>query len=172
MISPDQFRSIFYEVSPKLLGYIKTMTSDATAAEDILQNVFLRFVQALQKGYEVQNINAFLYVLARNETFREYHNSQPNIHKAATSDPIFEIADHASISLHESLELEEAILSLSLEQREVLYLKIYSGLTFAEIAQCLSISINTVASRYRYAIDKLREYLCSETKEPHHEANP
>ena len=44
-------------------------------------------------------------------------------------------------------------------QREVLALKIDGGLTFAEIGEALDVSANTVASRYRYALDKLRQVL-------------
>ena len=43
------------------------------------------------------------------------------------------------------------------EQREVIMLKVYAGLTFKEIAETLELSANTVASRYRYAIERLRE---------------
>ena len=45
------------------------------------------------------------------------------------------------------------------EQREVVALKIDGGLTFAEIGEALSISANTAASRYRYALEKLRDSL-------------
>jgi len=48
------------------------------------------------------------------------------------------------------------------EQRETLVLKIWSGLTFAQIAAVLNISANTAASRYRYAIARLRESLAEE----------
>jgi RNA polymerase sigma-70 factor (ECF subfamily) len=52
------------------------------------------------------------------------------------------------------------------EQREVLVMKIWGGLSFPQIAEALRISANTVASRYRYALAKLREQL---TKAPIHD---
>jgi RNA polymerase sigma-70 factor, ECF subfamily len=55
--------------------------------------------------------------------------------------------------------LEEAVLQLPSEQREVLALKIWSDLTFADIATQLELSPNTVASRYRYALVNLRQKL-------------
>jgi RNA polymerase sigma-70 factor (ECF subfamily) len=45
------------------------------------------------------------------------------------------------------------------EQREVLHLKVYEQMTFAQIATALNIPPNTAASRYRYAMDKLRKAL-------------
>jgi len=48
---------------------------------------------------------------------------------------------------------------LPVDQREVLILKIYDEMTFKEIANTVGASINTVASRYRYGIEKLREAL-------------
>ena len=55
--------------------------------------------------------------------------------------------------------LEEAVVQLPSEQREVVVLKIWGGLTFAQIAEQLEVPANTAASRYRYALTKLRETL-------------
>lgn len=60
---------------------------------------------------------------------------------------------------HCSDDLEMALASLPTEQREVIALKIDGGLTFAHIAEILNISPNTAASRYRYALQKLRQAL-------------
>jgi RNA polymerase sigma-70 factor, ECF subfamily len=55
--------------------------------------------------------------------------------------------------------LDEALRTLPSEQREVVHLKVFEGMTFQEIANLAGESINTVASRYRYAMDKLRVQL-------------
>jgi RNA polymerase sigma-70 factor (ECF subfamily) len=57
----------------------------------------------------------------------------------------------------ERLAVEQAIRALPPEQREVVHLKVFEGWTFQEIADLAGESINTVASRYRYALDKMRE---------------
>jgi RNA polymerase sigma-70 factor (ECF subfamily) len=49
--------------------------------------------------------------------------------------------------------------SLPAEQRAVVHLKLWEGLTFEEIAVALEIPLNTAASRYRYGVDKLRQHL-------------
>jgi RNA polymerase sigma-70 factor (ECF subfamily) len=55
--------------------------------------------------------------------------------------------------------LQRALAALPTEEREVIALKIDGGLTFAEIAEVLGVSSNTAASRYRYALEKLRDAL-------------
>ena len=55
--------------------------------------------------------------------------------------------------------LEDAVKSLQPIYREVVTLKIWGGLTFQEIAETTGVPLNTAASRYRYALDGLREIL-------------
>ena len=70
-----------------------------------------------------------------------------------TVEPAFEIEDDEQRALVAALDL------LPAEQREVLTLKIWNELTFAEIASALGISQNTAASRYRYALAALKKNL-------------
>ncbi|MBI1832671.1 MAG: sigma-70 family RNA polymerase sigma factor, partial [Planctomycetes bacterium] len=65
--------------------------------------------------------------------------------------------DPAQHDAEDAAQLEQAIMALPEEQREVLVLKVFEQLTFREIAAVMSISENTAASRYRYALAKLRE---------------
>jgi DNA-directed RNA polymerase specialized sigma24 family protein len=58
-------------------------------------------------------------------------------------------------------DLAAAVASLPGEQREVIALKIDGGLTFAEIAAVTGTSPNTAASRYRYALEKLRTHMAA-----------
>ena len=55
--------------------------------------------------------------------------------------------------------IDDALRRLPAEQREVVYLKVFEGMTFQEIADRCEISINTAGSRYRYAIEALRRTL-------------
>jgi RNA polymerase sigma-70 factor (ECF subfamily) len=59
----------------------------------------------------------------------------------------------------ERLAVTQALGELPPEQREVVHLKAFQGMTFKEIADLTGESINTVASRYRYATEKLRALL-------------
>jgi len=55
--------------------------------------------------------------------------------------------------------LEQALKALPPEQREVVHLHVYEGMTFQEVAHATAESINTVSARYRYAVDKMRRLL-------------
>ena len=57
------------------------------------------------------------------------------------------------------LSLQNALRELPEEQRETMFLRLWSGMTLQEIADATDTPLNTVASRYRYALDKLREHL-------------
>ena len=56
-------------------------------------------------------------------------------------------------------ELATALGELPADQRAVVHLKLWAGLTFEEIAATLEIPLNTAASRYRYGLDKMRDQL-------------
>ena len=60
------------------------------------------------------------------------------------------------------LVIEAALANLPEKQREVLVMKVWGGLTFNQIAEALAISIDTAASRYRYALARLHEELAEE----------
>jgi RNA polymerase sigma-70 factor (ECF subfamily) len=62
------------------------------------------------------------------------------------------------------LNLRRALLALSDDQREVTILHVWCELTFAQVADVMGISQNTAASRYRYALAKLREVMSIEEK--------
>jgi RNA polymerase sigma-70 factor (ECF subfamily) len=57
----------------------------------------------------------------------------------------------------------ELLTALPVEQREVVVMKIWGRLTFPQMGEALGISANTAASRYRYALEKLRTQLSMET---------
>jgi RNA polymerase sigma-70 factor, ECF subfamily len=70
----------------------------------------------------------------------------------------FEAKDRESIP-DDKLTVLEALRKLSSDYQEVLFLKFYQGFSFREIGEMLKISVNTAASRYRYALDKLSKVL-------------
>jgi RNA polymerase sigma-70 factor (ECF subfamily) len=62
-------------------------------------------------------------------------------------------------SVAEQAALEQALRALPPEQREVVHLHVYDGMTFQEVAAATGESINTVAARYRYALEKMRKMI-------------
>jgi RNA polymerase sigma-70 factor (ECF subfamily) len=71
-------------------------------------------------------------------------------------DPPVEGVDEADAAVR------EAVMGLPVEQREVVVLHVWGGLTFEEVGRTVGVPTNTAASRYRYALEKLRTAMSDE----------
>jgi RNA polymerase sigma-70 factor (ECF subfamily) len=128
----------------------------AADAEDVLQDVFLKLIR--RRGAPIQDLKAYLCTAARHEAYSSLRKRQ---REQAGSDWLdAEPAPLSSLQASEQREaVREAMESLPAKQREVVVLKVYEQLTFEEIGHRVAASVNTVASRYRYALKKLRALL-------------
>ncbi len=135
-----------------LYRYAALLLADAAAAEDALQQVFTTM---LRRTPRLENEAHYLRRAVRNECY--------SILRRRRSDRMPETAflepRDAGVALDERIALERALRSLPPEQREVVHLHVYEGWTFRAIADATEASANTVASRYRYALDRLRRLL-------------
>lgn len=139
-----------------LYRYALSILGQAEDAEDALQETFVRLARDHHKLAKVRNIRAYLFTSVRNAAYsilrsqRRQDEGQRAICEAFPSETESRESPHA---------LCEAFEKLPVEQREVIVLKVFDGMTFKEIARTVGASINTAASRYRYGIDKLRQAL-------------
>ena len=145
-----------------LFSYILNLTRDEQDTREVLQEVFAKLARQPALLGSVCDERAFLIRLAHNIAIdlirrrgtRSKYHAQFSVERgssfAATADP-----DEALFRN----ELSAALAKLPGEQRAVVHLKLWEGLTFERIAQILDIPVNTAASRYRYGLDKLREVL-------------
>jgi RNA polymerase sigma-70 factor (ECF subfamily) len=124
-------------------------------AEDVLQEVFLKLVS--RRGGPIRDLKAYLLTAARHQAIlvirrraREVETDTAAGHVSAAASPDAAIDAEA---------VRGALERLSAAQREVVVLKVYEQMTFAEIGRRLRASVNTVASRYRYGLEKLRQVL-------------
>ena len=130
-------------------------------AEDIVQEAFVRFWRSRQRATDPA---AYLYACVKHcaldwqrsrvrQSRREAAAARPETAPLFTG-PLEQEERRAAIAA--------ALNQLPENQREVLVMKIWGGLSFPQIAEALRISANTAASRYRYALAKLREQLAEE----------
>ena len=138
--------------------YLTVKLGSPDDAEDVLQEVFYRLVKYSFRLRLVRDLRAFAFRIARNEANRFL---QGKIHggQAAQPAPCFAESLRRSYSGPDGLSEQAAAAALARipdEQREVIILRIFEGLSFREIAAINGNSINTVASRYRYGIEKVR----------------
>jgi RNA polymerase sigma-70 factor (ECF subfamily) len=137
-----------------LYRYALMVLADAGAAEDVVQQVFtslLRSPANIEDGFELH----YLRRAVRNECYSTLRRSG---RLRPSGRPMLEPVTGEE-HIEERLALERAIRMLAPGQREVLHLHVFEGMTFREVAEAAGESINTIASRYRYAIQRLREML-------------
>jgi RNA polymerase sigma-70 factor, ECF subfamily len=145
-----------------LFAFLLNFTRNEADTRDVLQEIFLKLARqpALLDG--VRDERAFLVRLAHNaaiDLMRRRGTRQKNYDQfAAESLRLFEPAAAPDEQAFRDA-LTAALGELPPDQRAVAHLKLWEGLTFEEIAAQLGIPPNTAASRFRYAIDKLRERL-------------
>ena len=134
--------------------YALMVLADASDAEDAVHQVFAALVQRGTRGLDAPE--HYLRRALRNECISRLRLKRSTA--PISSEQLLEPAS-AGDAPEERLALAKTLGALPPDQREVVHLKIFEGLTFNEIAELTSESINTVASRYRYAMLKLRASL-------------
>ena len=125
-----------------------------TNADDALQECFVRVWQSRDKLASVTSLRGYLFTMLRN-TFLNLRRTESR----ETDRRSRLIVEGPSGSDVDAEAIDKALNALPEEQRQVVVLKVWGGLTLAEAGQALGIPANTAASRYRYALGKLRECL-------------
>ena len=133
------------------------LLADPAAAEDAVQQVF---TSVLRSGVSarLEADERYLRRAIRNECYSMLRRRRIRPIQVEPQALLEQIAS-ADSKPDERLALEGGIRLLTPEQREVVHLHVFDGLTFREIAEASGASINTVAARYRYALAKLRVLL-------------
>ncbi len=131
-------------------------------AEDVVQDAFVRFWRSRHRAADP---TAYLYTCVRHcalnwqrgrerRSRRERVAARPEAEASLTGPPEQD---------ERRATIEAVLRDLPETQREVLVMKIWGGLSFPQIAEALRISANTAASRYRYALARLRGRLAEES---------
>jgi RNA polymerase sigma-70 factor (ECF subfamily) len=152
---PEGYAALYDRLGVSLFRVARTMLRDSGDAEDAVQDVFVQLVRNRQRLLAVQNLDAYVFGVLRYTVGRRIRQQRGELRKLQG----LAAATHASAPHAVDDHLELALSSLPAEQREVIALKVDGDLTFAQIAEVLQVSPNTAASRYRYALEKLRRIL-------------
>lgn len=147
----DEIETLYRQHGAALLLFASAISGDRGRAQDAVHQVFLK---AIENGSVSQAINkkAYLFACVRNAVLNEAklqdRNMSLDVNSAWFSPPGRDYAGEQN--------LRRALGKLPDDQREVIVLHVWGELTFSEIADLLGVSSNTAASRYRYALAKLR----------------
>jgi RNA polymerase sigma-70 factor, ECF subfamily len=153
---------LYDEHAQALFSFLLNLTRDPDDTRDVLQEVFTRVARQPSVMDGVRDERGFLLRLAHNAAIdlMRRHGTRTKYHEAFALEQDSPFAPSADVDEEAFREqLAGALGELPPDQRAVLHLKLWEGLTFEQIAEALDIPPNTAASRYRYGIDKLRELL-------------
>ena len=154
----------------RVRDYIRMMVKDNDVADDILQETFIKAVRVIDEGRYADTGKFLSWILriAHNQVI-DHFRSQKNAKTVSESDAGYNMlgtlrfaertVEDAMISSQIEEDVRRLIERLPAEQREVVMMRYYSGLSFQEIADQTDVSINTALGRMRYALINLRKMI-------------
>ena len=162
-MSPRDFLvRVYDEHAQALFAFLLNFTRDEADTKDLLQELFVKLAKQPGLLEAARDERAYLIRLAHNlaiDLMRRRATREKNYEQlAAESAAIFASGGDPDRQAFR-LGLADALVALPSEQRAVVHLKLWEGLTFEQIAETLDLPPNTAASRYRYGLDKLRRRL-------------
>ena len=158
---PDQrIADVVMREQSRLRRFIRRRVPSAQDVEDILQDVFAELVEANRRLMPIDHVTGWLYRVARNritDLFRARRTEPLELEDLLPSADGGPEAELARTLLFDALG--EAIAALPVEQRDVFIAHELEGRSFKEMSAATGVSFNTLLSRKRYAVLRLRERL-------------
>jgi RNA polymerase sigma factor (sigma-70 family) len=164
--SPQAIERMYDKYSTSMHTLAMAFLHDRPAAEDIVHDSFVAFVQAARSPAAIANARAYLMTTVANRA-RDILRARPRRPIALDGvEPAVEMDQLAGLVKQEDLKrLVQVLPALPDEQLEVILLHLSGGLTFRAVAAHQNVSISTVQGRYRYGLEKLRSLMNHEVKE-------
>jgi RNA polymerase sigma-70 factor (ECF subfamily) len=149
------FAELYDSCADRLLHYVAARLGSRDDAADVVQSSFVRAVKSRRRFRGVENPIADMFQIARNEAARAMKRN------VAGTLPMEELIDtEVEVGTCDDAEVvATAHARLEADDREIVELKIYGGLTFREIAELTGLPPGTVSTRYRRALESLRGWL-------------
>ena len=156
--------------SRRVKEYIRMMVKDNDVADDIFQETFIKAVRVIDEGRYTDNGKFLSWVLriAHNQVI-DYFRSRKQLKLVNEADAGFNVlgtlrfaeqtVEDDMVATQISSDVRHLVERLPDEQREVVMLRYFSGLSFKEIAEQTDVSINTALGRMRYALINLRKMI-------------
>lgn len=164
----------YKEEKGRLLGFIRNRIPDEDAAEDLLQDVFMRLILNTTGIQTIENITAWIYSVTRNRIVDFFRKKKPEsledqmIDNGNSNTPInlIDILPALGDSPDDEIladmlweKIQDALDELPSEQSEVFILHELEGLSIKEIVEKTGVKQNTLLARKRYAVLYLRNKL-------------
>ena len=163
--SKEALRRIYEKYLNRLLSFAMALLNDASAAEDVVHDVFVSFAESAETFKLRGNLRSYLTtcVLNRARDYLRANQRQPV--RLDGTEPVISDRDRPDQSIlysERAQQLNRAIAQLPDEQRQVIVLHLKGEMKFRDIAKLQKVSVNTVQGRYRYGLGKERSTLNGE----------
>ena len=166
--SREALRRIYEKYVVYLVTLATALSNDVNTAEDIVHDVFVSFAQSAERLRLEGSLKAYLATCVVNrlrDRIRSRQRQPSALDEAESICSTARAPELSAVCSEELQQLSRAMARLPYEQKEVVMLHLHGGMMFKHIAKSQHVSINTVQSRYRYALDKLRSLLNGEMTE-------
>lgn len=162
--------SLIERHSRRVRDYIRMLVKDRDVAEDIFQETFVKVVRVIDEGRYCDNGKFLSWVLriAHNQVI-DYFRAQRQNKTVTEAEAGYDVlgtlrfaektVEDELVSAQTERDVRALIELLPAEQREVVMMRYFSGLSFKEIAEQTDVSINTALGRMRYALINLRRMI-------------
>ena len=160
--SGEAFEAIYAKYETYLITVATGLLNNTHAAEDVLHDFFVSFVKSADRVKLKGNLKAYLATCVANRARNRIQRRQLEPTPLDDSHEIESVAlgpDLLAIQKEETTIMNRALSHLPYEQREVVVLHLQGNLKFTQIAKLRGTSVNTIRSRYRYGLEKLRSLL-------------
>lgn len=148
----DALALIYDRHAPALFRVLSAIVNSPADAEDALQETFVALALATAKAGVIRDLKSYLLVAARNQAISILRRRR----REHGWEDVAELEIAAPETAESPHDFAALLAKLPLEQREIIALKVWEQMTFAEIAAIVGVSPNTAMSRYRYGIERLR----------------
>jgi RNA polymerase sigma-70 factor, ECF subfamily len=157
---PNELAAVYDLHAAALFHFLRGLGLNEAETRDVLQEVFYKLAQPNKVLDGAKDPRAFLIRMARNLAVDgvRRRETRTRYHHLATETGIFQAFQYPDEEAFR-LAVEKALTELPEDQRMVIHLKLWQGMTFDAVACALDIPLHTAASRYRYGLDKLRVLL-------------
>jgi RNA polymerase sigma-70 factor (ECF subfamily) len=153
------FAELYDACADRLHHYLTLRLGSREDADDVLQTTFVRLAQGRHRLARVERLAAYVFRIARNESIDLLRKKGRESHVLAELgvELLFRSTGESTPIDDELLQSAvRSLVSLSVEQREIVELKVYGKFTFSEIAEIVGVPPGTAATRYRTALERMK----------------
>lgn len=166
----DSLETLIVRHKSRVFSYIVLIVKNQELAEDIFQETFIKVIRSLKRGKYIENGKFVSWVLRISHNLIIDHFRKEKLKGTISNDSsevdIFNSQKFAEDTIEDDMvnkqilsEVKHLVSELPDDQRQVIYMRHYMGLSFKEIAEQTDVSINTALGRMRYALINLRKLI-------------